>query len=84
LAPATPFIQILEGAILGAALAGGIAVLVALVVSWSKPGQNILKYQRQFSAESYLVIAHGGRPEIEQARSIITHARATQTEALAT
>jgi hypothetical protein len=82
--PTTPFIQLLQGAILGAALAGGIAALGAVVVSWSKSAESILKYERRFSADSYLVVAHGGSPEIEQARSIITHAQATQTEALAT
>jgi hypothetical protein len=84
LAPTTPFVQILEGALLGAALAGGIAALSAVVVSWSKPGERILKYERRFSADSYLVVAHGGNHEIEQARSLVTQAQATQTEALAT
>ena len=84
IAPTTPFLQILEGALVGAVLAGGIAALGALAVSWSKPGESRLKYERRFGADSYLVVAHGGSNDIEQARSIMTHAQVTETEALAT
>ncbi|MFZ0258106.1 MAG: general stress protein [Gammaproteobacteria bacterium] len=84
MAPTTPFLQILEGAIIGAALAGGIAALGALVASWSNSGESILKYERRLGADSYLVVAHGGNDEIEQARSLMTHPQATETAAFVT
>jgi len=83
IAAAGPMVQLLAGAVEGAALVGGLSALGAALASLGVPRKSILKYESELKADKYLIIAHGSAKEIEQAREIMQRHEATDTEAVA-
>lgn len=80
---AGPFAHLLVTALEGAAVAGGVGALGAVLTSLGVPKNSIVKYETQLRADKFLLIAHGSAAEVEQARSILQRAHAAQVDAVA-
>ncbi len=83
IAAAGPIVQLIIGALEGAALAGGLSALGAALVGLGISKKGVVKYETALKADKYLVIAHGTAEEIEQAREIMDRQEASMTEAIA-
>jgi hypothetical protein len=61
----------LEGAAVGAALAGGTSALAATLISAGIPKNSVIRYEADLKADRFLLIAKGTAAEVERARAIL-------------
>jgi uncharacterized membrane protein len=76
---AGPFVNILLGAIEGAALVGGISVLGAALASIGVPKNSIIRYETDLKADKYLLIANGAAEQVARIREIIQQLNANES-----
>jgi hypothetical protein len=62
----------LIGGLEGAALGGGIGILMGALASLDIPKESIVKYETALKADKYLLIAHGSPKEIDQAKKTLS------------
>lgn len=83
LGAAGPFVQVLVGALEGAAVIGGISVMGAALANLGVPQDAVVKYETLLRANKYLLIAHGSAEEVEMARGIVGRTGASDTASYA-
>jgi hypothetical protein len=71
---AGPLVGWIVGALEGAAVVGGMSALGAGLYSVGIPKDSILSYETQIKAGKFVVIAHGGRSQVEKSRTILLDA----------
>jgi hypothetical protein len=76
---AGPFLNILLGALEGAALVGGIGALGAALTSIGVPKNSIIRYETDLKADKYLLIANGAPSQVEQVRQIMQQLNANDS-----
>lgn len=76
---AGPFVNILLGAVEGAALVGGISVLGAALASIGVPKNSIIRYETDLKADKYLLIANGAAEQVAHIREIIQQLNANDS-----
>jgi len=76
-----PLVSWIVGALEGAAVVGGLSALGAGLYSIGIPKDSILKYEREIDSDHYLLVAHGTKEEVRQAKNILetTGARDVET-----
>ena len=70
----------LTGAAEGAMLMGGLGALGAALVSIGVPHNSVLQYETALKADSFLVVAHAPRAEVERARALLETSGPAQIE----
>lgn len=55
----------------GAVLAGGVSALVGALSALGIPRDSVLRYETALKSDKFLLIVHGGTPEIERARELL-------------
>lgn len=68
---AGPLVSWIVGALEGAAIGGGIGVLMGALASLDIPKDSLLKYETAIKADKYLLIAHTSPAEVERARKAL-------------
>jgi len=68
---AGPLVMWIVGALEGALLLGGLSAFGAALASIGIPHNSILEYETQLKSGGFLLILHGSRTEVEQARSCL-------------
>ena len=71
---AGPLVGWIAGALEGAAVGGGMSALGAGLYSVGIPKDSILSYETQIKAGKFVVIAHGGRSQVEKSRTVLSDA----------
>ena len=79
LGAAGPIVHILAGAAEGAAVVGAASALGAALVSLGVPNDSVIKYESSLRADKYLLIAHGGAGQVEQACKVMARTDAVET-----
>ena len=74
-----PITYLLIAAVEGAAVVGGICAIGAALASIGSSKNEVLKYESHIGADSVLVIARGGSPEVARARTMMERKSAKQT-----
>lgn len=77
---AGPLVAILVGALEGGVVVGGLSALGAALMNIGVPKHSVIKYEQAIKADKYLVIVHGSPEEVQQAKSLIDQAQATESE----
>ena len=62
---------IIEGGVVGAAVAGGTSALAAAMVGLGIPKDTVIEYETQLKANKFLLIASGSGADVEQARGLL-------------
>ena len=75
-----PLAMWIVGALEGAALVGGLSALAAALYSIGIPHDSSIQYETALKSDKFLVIAHGTAGQVEQAKSILETAGATQVD----
>ena len=75
-----PLAMWIVGALEGAALVGGLSDLAAALYSIGIPHDSSIQYETALKSDKFLVIAHGTAGQVEQAKSILETAGATQVD----
>ena len=60
-----------EGGVVGAAIAGGTSAFAAALVSLGIPEDSVIRYEAALKANKFLLIASGTNAEVERARAIL-------------
>ena len=68
---AGPLVSAIIGALEGAALLGGTSVIAAALVSLGIPNDEVLKYETEIKAGKFMLLAHGNKINIENARKVL-------------
>jgi hypothetical protein len=58
-------------AVEGAVVVGGLSVVGAAIASIGIPKDSVIRYETALKADSFLVMAHGSKAEVERARKIL-------------
>ena len=58
-------------AVEGAVVVGGLSALGAAIASIGIPKDSVMSYETAIKADDFLVMAHGTRTEVEQARAVL-------------
>lgn len=77
---AGPLVSWIIGAVEGAAIGGGIGVLVGALASLDIPKDSVLKYESALKADKYLLIAHAPSKEIEKAKKTLSSNKGIQVD----
>lgn len=62
---------IIEGGVVGAAVAGGTSALAAALVGLGIPKDTVIEYETQLKANKFLLIASGSAADVEKARGLL-------------
>jgi uncharacterized membrane protein len=73
-----PLVGWIVGALEGAVVVGGLSALAAALCSIGIPNDSIVQYETAVKSSKFLVIAHGTADQVDQAKSILETAGATQ------
>ena len=79
IAAAGPFVHILVTTLEGAVVLGGMSAVGAALVSLGLPKKDVIKYEREIKADSFLIIAHGTPEEVARAGELMKQEQATET-----
>jgi hypothetical protein len=71
IAVAGPLVAAVVGGLEGAVVVGGLSAIGAGLYSIGIPKDSVLQYESALKAGKFLLIAHGGKDEIERARSVL-------------
>lgn len=66
-----PLVTWILGALETAVVVGGVSALGAALVSFGIPKDSVLRYETAIKSDKFVVIAHGTREEVENARAIL-------------
>ena len=66
-----PLVMSIVGALEGAAFMGGLNAFGAALYSLGIPKDSILKYETSLKSDKFLLIVHGTREEVENAKKIL-------------
>ena len=64
-------VSVIVGGLEGAALTGGLGAVGAAFYSIGIPKDSIIKYEKDLKADKFLLIAHGGKDDVERAADIL-------------
>ena len=70
-AVAGPLVAAVVGGLEGAVVVGGLSAIGAGLYSMGIPKDSVLQYETALKAGKFLLIAHGGKAEVERARSVL-------------
>jgi hypothetical protein len=71
-----PFVSALEGVV----VIGGLSAIGAALYSIGIPKDTVLRYEKEITADRFLLIVHGTSSEVERARDILKRAGPTQID----
>jgi len=75
---AGPVVGWIAGALEGAVVVGGLSALGAGLYSIGIPEKSILEYETSLKAGKFMLVAHGSRDEVENARRILDSAKGAE------
>jgi hypothetical protein len=67
-------VAVIEGALEGAVVIGGLTALGAAFFSFGIPKDSVIRYETAVKADGFIVSAHGPAAEIERARAVLHNA----------
>jgi hypothetical protein len=74
-----PIVGWIIGALEGAVVVGGIGAVGAALYSMGIPKDSIIRYENSLKSNQFLVIVHGTGHEVGEARELLLHAQAIET-----
>ena len=66
-----PIVSWLIGALETAALVGGVSALGGALITAGIPADSVVKYEAALKVDKFLVIAHGAKNDVEEAKTIL-------------